>query len=249
MKPEIMAEGPRCKRRKQANPRRKNVLNYENVAETTSDTDDEDSFGGGGAGVDEEEGSPAGVPALEASPRVGHALLSHRDQESAESGDGFQDPHAWRRIGESLPQGSMPDLGPDTQDDFAQLLTCPYCDRGYKRLTSLKEHIKYRHEKNEESFPCPLCAETFGHRAQLDRHMTTHKPARDQPPLLAEGTGNRKFKCSECGKAFKYKHHLKEHLRIHSGEWSSEGRIRAETFRRHGSDPVLLAFTSTLIKR
>ncbi|XP_063353532.1 zinc finger E-box-binding homeobox 2a isoform X1 [Pelmatolapia mariae] len=313
MKPEIMAEGPRCKRRKQANPRRKNVLNYENVVETTSDTDDEDSFGGGGAGVDEEEGSPAGVPALEASPRVGHALLSHRDQESAESGDGFQDPHAWRRIDggtdeyeavgpeasphavensagkrlEGIPEldeyflkrkledgdshsaciaeylqrsdtaviypeapdevtrlgtpeatgqdESEHDLGPDTQDDFAQLLTCPYCDRGYKRLTSLKEHIKYRHEKNEESFPCPLCAETFGHRAQLDRHMTTHKPARDQPPLLTEGAGNRKFKCSECGKAFKYKHHLKEHLRIHSGEKPYECSNCKKRFSHSGS--------------
>lgn len=28
----------------------------------------------------------------------------------------------------------------------------------------------------------------------------------------------RKFKCSECPKAFKFKHHLKEHTRIHSGE-------------------------------
>ncbi|KAL3982237.1 Zinc-finger double domain family protein [Acanthocheilonema viteae] len=28
----------------------------------------------------------------------------------------------------------------------------------------------------------------------------------------------RKFKCSECPKAFKFKHHLKEHIRIHSGE-------------------------------
>uniref|UniRef100_T1JG32 Zinc finger protein 1 n=1 Tax=Strigamia maritima TaxID=126957 RepID=T1JG32_STRMM len=28
----------------------------------------------------------------------------------------------------------------------------------------------------------------------------------------------RKFKCPECEKAFKFKHHLKEHIRIHSGE-------------------------------
>ncbi|GMT24063.1 hypothetical protein PFISCL1PPCAC_15360, partial [Pristionchus fissidentatus] len=28
----------------------------------------------------------------------------------------------------------------------------------------------------------------------------------------------RKFKCEECDKAFKFKHHLKEHMRIHSGE-------------------------------
>ena len=31
-------------------------------------------------------------------------------------------------------------------------------------------------------------------------------------------TDLRRFKCTECGKAFKFKHHLKEHLRIHSGE-------------------------------
>lgn len=28
----------------------------------------------------------------------------------------------------------------------------------------------------------------------------------------------RKFKCNQCDKAFKFKHHLKEHVRIHSGE-------------------------------
>lgn len=72
------------------------------------------------------------------------------------------------------------DLPPGTPDAFAQLLTCPYCDRGYKRLTSLKEHIKYRHEKNEENFACPLCNYTFAYRTQLERHMATHKPARDQ---------------------------------------------------------------------
>ena len=33
-----------------------------------------------------------------------------------------------------------------------------------------------------------------------------------------ESNDLRKFKCPECGKAFKFKHHLKEHVRIHSGE-------------------------------
>lgn len=39
---------------------------------------------------------------------------------------------------------------------------------------------------------------------------------------ISQSGGNRKFKCTECSKAFKYKHHLKEHLRIHSGQWSTE---------------------------
>uniref|UniRef100_UPI0037E7EF7E zinc finger E-box-binding homeobox 2a isoform X2 n=1 Tax=Semicossyphus pulcher TaxID=241346 RepID=UPI0037E7EF7E len=334
MKQEIMAEGPRCKRRKQANPRRKNVLNYENVVETGSESDEdertlvsEDGLANGGAagvqgaggGEDEEAGSPVSVPALEASPRVAHALLSY--QEASEGRDGLQN-HRWRledterhlnasddrkdeyeamcpeaslhavgngtvkrregvseldeyflkrklEEGDSHPAsiaeylqrsdtaiiypeapeevtrlGTPEAIGQDdsehdllsgTPDDFAQLLTCPYCDRGYKRLTSLKEHIKYRHEKNEESFSCPLCADTFSHRTQLERHMTTHKPAPDQPLLLNDAAGNRKFKCSECGKAFKYKHHLKEHLRIHSGEKPYECSNCKKRFSHSGS--------------
>ncbi|XP_034549633.1 zinc finger E-box-binding homeobox 2a [Notolabrus celidotus] len=337
MKQEIMAEGPRCKRRKQANPRRKNaVLNYENVVETASETDEEDRTlvsedgiltngggggggggGGEGGGDDEEAGSLVGVPALEVSPRVAHALLSYqessegRDQNPCwrlgdmdthlnssddrkedfkpldpeaslqavgngtvkrlegvseldeyflkrklEDSDGHpatiaeylqrsdtaiiypEAPEEVTRLGtpEAIGQDeSEHDLLSGTSDDFAQLLTCPYCDRGYKRLTSLKEHIKYRHEKNEESFGCPLCAETFSHRTQLERHMTSHKPAIEQTPLLSEAAGNRKFKCSECGKAFKYKHHLKEHLRIHSGEKPYECSNCKKRFSHSGS--------------
>uniref|UniRef100_A0A4X2K4Y0 Zinc finger E-box binding homeobox 2 n=1 Tax=Vombatus ursinus TaxID=29139 RepID=A0A4X2K4Y0_VOMUR len=220
MKQQIMADGPRCKRRKQANPRRKNVVNYDNVVDTGSETDEEDKLhiaeDEGIANALDQETSPARVvPNHESSPHVSQALLPREDEEDDIKEGAVE--HTWHN--NEILQASVdgPDLPPGTPDAFAQLLTCPYCDRGYKRLTSLKEHIKYRHEKNEENFSCPLCSYTFAYRTQLERHMVTHKPGTDQHQMLTQGAGNRKFKCTECGKAFKYKHHLKEHLRIHSG--------------------------------
>ncbi|XP_046710292.1 zinc finger E-box-binding homeobox 1b isoform X2 [Silurus meridionalis] len=136
-------------------------------------------------------------------------------------------------------QGTPETSGHDengTPDAFSQLLTCPYCSRGYKRYTSLKEHIKYRHEKSEDNFSCSLCSYTFSHRTQLDRHMSAHKAGRDQRHVTQTGGGgNRKFKCTECGKAFKYKHHLKEHLRIHSGEKPYECPNCKKRFSHSGS--------------
>ncbi|XP_041423158.1 zinc finger E-box binding homeobox 1 S homeolog isoform X2 [Xenopus laevis] len=134
-------------------------------------------------------------------------------------------------------QGTPEAVGQDengTPDAFSQLLTCPYCERGYKRFTSLKEHIKYRHEKNEDNFSCSMCSYTFAYRTQLDRHMTSHKSGKDQRHVTQSG-GNRKFKCPECGKAFKYKHHLKEHLRIHSGEKPYECSNCKKRFSHSGS--------------
>ncbi|XP_041817363.1 zinc finger E-box-binding homeobox 1b [Chelmon rostratus] len=247
-----MADGPRCKRRKQANPRRNNVTNYNNVVEAGSDSDDEDKLH-----IVEEEGSLAdGADCDSTLPDDEHPRERCWDgvKEDCVS-DGEDDVSTDALVEEMLQQGDTAVIYPEapedepqrqgtpdasvhdengTPDSFSQLLTCPYCARGYKRYSSLKEHIKYRHEKTEESFSCPECSYSFAYRAQLERHMTVHKGGRDQRHITQSG-GNRKFKCTECGKAFKYKHHLKEHLRIHSGEKPYECSNCKKRFSHSGS--------------
>jgi len=51
---------------------------------------------------------------------------------------------------------------------------------------------------------CRLCDKTFANVYRLQRHMLSH----------SDGAALRRFRCTECSKAFKFKHHLKVNYRI-----------------------------------
>ncbi|XP_044731532.1 zinc finger E-box-binding homeobox 1-like [Chrysoperla carnea] len=72
---------------------------------------------------------------------------------------------------------------------------------------------------------CQVCRKSFANVYRLQRHKLSHE----------ENVSLRKFKCTQCEKAFKFKHHLKEHVRIHSGEKPFECNHCGRRFSHSGS--------------
>ncbi|XP_023268615.1 zinc finger E-box-binding homeobox 2-like [Seriola lalandi dorsalis] len=125
---------------------------------------------------------------------------------------------------------------PEGADAGRTQQVCPFCHRMFQRGASLRDHIKYCQEREGGHMVCPLCGYTAPHRAQMEQHLALHNQMQDKNPItLDQSMETRKFKCLQCGKAFKYKHHLKEHLRIHSGEKPYECSNCKKRFSHSGS--------------
>ncbi|XP_016107333.1 zinc finger E-box-binding homeobox 1-like [Sinocyclocheilus grahami] len=102
-------------------------------------------------------------------------------------------------------------------------------------VMSLREHVKFCQDRDGGDGVCPLCGYSTPYRAQMEHHLTLHSQTHQKSSMSESGLENRKFKCNQCGKAFKYKHHLKEHLRIHSGEKPYECSNCKKRFSHSGS--------------
>ncbi|XP_067642133.1 zinc finger protein 596-like isoform X2 [Eurosta solidaginis] len=89
---------------------------------------------------------------------------------------------------------------------------CDYCDKSYRHLRSLKEHVLDSHQseiKAQEHFQCPQCPVAFLDESELKKHKGLH--------LI----GKKTRVCGICGESFAVKKWLIEHLRTHT----SDGRV------------------------
>ncbi|XP_050407023.1 zinc finger protein 1 isoform X2 [Patella vulgata] len=131
-------------------------------------------------------------------------------------------------------------------------LKCIYCSECFTKPSVLRDHHRAQHSDQQIKFQCPKCNEAFDLKSVLDKHLSLHSPTsqicktcnktfanvyRLQRHMISHDESNdlRKFKCPECSKAFKFKHHLKEHIRIHSGEKPFECPNCSKRFSHSGS--------------
>ncbi|XP_075148680.1 Zn finger homeodomain 1 [Haematobia irritans] len=143
-------------------------------------------------------------------------VLSSSQQHSTSSGNQH---HSYDTMDTIRSTSSPGSCGGSDNNSAASSISPPYqcmhCTALFQTRHELEKH-ELLHSPNAQSpqslngvnQSCKICHKAFANVYRLQRHMISH----DESALL------RKFKCNQCDKAFKFKHHLKEHVRIHSGE-------------------------------
>lgn len=83
---------------------------------------------------------------------------------------------------------------------------CDICNTVLKSKDGIRQHMRIVHIKIGKRFKCDQCGLAFYARSDVKmHHKIVHLKIRD-------------FICAECGKSFKQKYHLKNHMYSHAGK-------------------------------
>ncbi|EZA51248.1 Gastrula zinc finger protein XlCGF57.1 [Ooceraea biroi] len=127
---------------------------------------------------------------------------------------------------------------------------CEKCGKGYQHRGTLLRHT--RHECGKEpQFKCPYCTRRTKQRGNLYQHIRTNHPGKnvfsstlvvwEDYQVLSTNITSRsnnyidrklrvkrmdqiagRYKCSKCGKSYRWKHHLVEHVKASCGQNKAE---------------------------
>ncbi|XP_068179798.1 uncharacterized protein zgc:66448 [Antennarius striatus] len=78
---------------------------------------------------------------------------------------------------------------------------CPECGMVFKHYSVMEDHRR-KHTDNTRSHLCNVCGKTFKYSSLLHQHQYLH-------------TGQKPFRCPECGKKFAFAQNMKAHCRQH----------------------------------
>ncbi|KAF3691760.1 Zinc finger protein 226 [Channa argus] len=78
---------------------------------------------------------------------------------------------------------------------------CPECGMVFKHYSVMEDHRR-KHTENTRSHLCNICGKTFKYSSLLHQHQYLH-------------TGQKPFRCPECGKKFAFAQNMKAHFRQH----------------------------------
>ncbi|XP_047455521.1 zinc finger protein 62 homolog isoform X2 [Mugil cephalus] len=78
---------------------------------------------------------------------------------------------------------------------------CPECGMVFKHYSVMEDHRR-KHTDSSRSHLCNICGKTFKYSSLLHQHQYLH-------------TGQKPFRCPECGKKFAFAQNMKAHCRQH----------------------------------
>uniref|UniRef100_A0A3Q0QXG5 C2H2-type domain-containing protein n=1 Tax=Amphilophus citrinellus TaxID=61819 RepID=A0A3Q0QXG5_AMPCI len=78
---------------------------------------------------------------------------------------------------------------------------CPECGMVFKHYSVMEDHRR-KHTDNSRSHLCNICGKTFKYSSLLHQHQYLH-------------TGQKPFRCPDCGKKFAFAQNMKAHCRQH----------------------------------